>query len=107
MANSMGDDSSLKIEESYNNIFDRSDNATVANCDVELNNINKLKTEVMALEMFVTEQVYTIKQSVGCPNTSECSCSSKNNIYIDSLHDQIQYLKEENKMKISIIQSLL
>ena len=34
-------------------------------------------------------------------------CSSKNNIYIDSLLDQINYLKEENKMKNSIIQSLL
>ena len=36
-----------------------------------------------------------------------CNCSSKNNIYIDSLHDQINYLREENKMKNSIIQSLL
>ena len=34
-------------------------------------------------------------------------CSSKNNIYIDSLLDQINYLKEESKMKNSIIQSLL
>ena len=107
MANSMGDDSSLKIEESYNNIFDRSNNATVANCDVELNNINKLKTEVMALKMFVTEQLYIIKRSVGSPDASERNCSSKNNIYIDSLHDQIHYLKEENKLKNSIMLSLL
>ena len=34
-------------------------------------------------------------------------CSSKNNIYIDSLLDQINYLKEEGKTKNSIIQSLL
>ena len=36
-----------------------------------------------------------------------CNCSSKNNIYINSLHDQINYLREENGMKNSIIQSLL
>ena len=60
-----------------------------------------------ALKMFVTEQLYIIKQSVGSPKTSVCNCSSKNNIYIDSLHDQINYLREENKMKNSIIQSLL
>ena len=57
--------------------------------------------------MFVTEQLYIIKQSVGSPRTSVCNCSSENYIYIDSLHDQINYLREENKMKNSIIQSLL
>ena len=44
---------------------------------------------------------------VGSPKTSVCNCSSQNNIYIDSLHDQINYLREENKMKDSIIQFLL
>ena len=107
MANSMGDDSSFIREESDNNIFNSRDNAAVANSDVETNDINKLKTEVVALKMFVTEQLYNIKQSVGSPKTSVCNCSSKNNIYIDSLHDQINYLREENKMKNSIIQSLL
>ena len=62
---------------------------------------------MVTLKMFVTEQLYIIKQSVGSPKTSVCNCSSKNNIYIDSLHDQINYLREENKMKNSIIQSLL
>ena len=107
MANSMGDDSSFIREEADNNIFNSRDNSTVANSDVETNDINKLKTEVVALKMFVTEQLYIIKQSVGSPKTSVCNCSSKNNIYIDSLLDQINYLREENKMKNSIIQSLL
>ena len=87
--------------------FHRSDNVAVANSDVEIIDVNKLKTEVVALKMFVTEQLYIIKQSVGSPKTSLCNFSSKNNIYIDSLHDQINYLREENKMKNSIIQSLL
>ena len=69
--------------------------------------IFKLKTELMALKMFVTDQLYKLKQSVGCPTTSECNFSSKESIYINSLHDQINYLKEENKIKNSIIQSLL
>ena len=47
MANSMGDASSFIREESDNNIFNCSDNAAVANSDVETNDINKLKTEVM------------------------------------------------------------
>ena len=85
----MGDDSSFINEESDNNIFDRSNNTAVANSDVEINDINKLKTEVMALKMFVIEQLYIIKQSVGSTKTSACNSSSKNNIYIDSLHDQI------------------
>ena len=107
MAKSMGDDSSFIREKSDNNTFNSRDNAAVANSDVETNDINKLKTEVVALKMLVTEQLYIIKQSVGSPKTSVCNCSSKNNIYIDSLHDQINYLREENKMKNSIIQSLL
>ena len=57
--------------------------------------------------MFVTDQLYILKQSVGCPETSECNFSSKESIYINSLHGQINYLKEENKIKNSIIQSLL
>ena len=96
VANSTGDDSNFIGEESDNNIFNHSDNAAVANSDVEIIDLNKLKIEVAALKMFVNEQLYIIKQSVGSPKTSVCNCSSKNNIYIDSLHDQINYLREEN-----------
>ena len=39
--------------------------------------------------MFVTEQLFIIKQLAGSPETSACNYSSKNNIYMDSLHDQI------------------
>ena len=103
----MGDDSNFISEESDNNLFNCSDNAAVANSDAEIVDVNKLKTEVAALKMFVTVQSFIIKQSVGNPKTSVCNCSFKNNIYMDSLHDQINYLREENKIKNFIIQSLL
>ena len=105
MAKVMGDNSSFINEESDNKFSDCSDDAVVTNSDV--NDVTKLKTELMALKMFVTDQLYILKQSVGCPTTSECNFSSKESIYINSLHDQINYLKEENKIKNSIIQSLL
>ena len=103
----MKDGSNFISEESDNNIFNRSDNTAVPNSDTEIIDINKLKTEAVTLKMFVTEQLYIIKQSIGSPKTSVCDCSSQNNICIDSLHDQIDYLRDENKMKNSIIQSLL
>ena len=71
MANSMGDDSSFINEESDNNNFNRSDNRAVAYSDVEINDVNKLETEVMALKMFVAEQLYIIKQSVGTWRSKE------------------------------------
>ena len=61
MANSAENDSNFISEESDNNIFNRS--------DVEIIDVNKLKTEVMVLKMFVTEQLCIIKQSVGSPKT--------------------------------------
>ena len=105
--NSIGDDSSFVHEESDNIIFDRSDNTAATNSDVESNDVNKLKTDAVALKMFVTEQFYIIKQSGSSPKTSVYNCSTRYNIYIDSLLKQIHYLKEGNKMKNSIIQSLL
>ena len=39
----MGDDSNFISEESDNNIFNRSDNAAVANSDVEIIDVNKFK----------------------------------------------------------------
>ena len=74
MANSMGDDSNFTREESDNNIFNHSDNSAVANSKVEIIDVNKLKTEVAALKMFVTEQLYIIKQSVGSSKTFVCNC---------------------------------
>ena len=57
----------------------------------------------MALKMFVTDQLYLLKRSVGNPKTPEFNCNSKSDIHIKSLIEQIHYLKEENKMKNSFI----
>ena len=61
----------------------------------------------MALKMFITDQLYLLKQLVGNPKTPECYCNSNSDSYITYLIEQIHYLKEENKMKNSFIQSLL
>ena len=50
--------------------------------------------------MFVSEQIYLLKQSIGTPNTNSDN-------YIKSLEEQMCYLKEENKIKNSITQSLV
>ena len=48
MGNNKGDDGNFISEESDNNIFNRNDNAAVANSDVEIIDVNKWKTEVAA-----------------------------------------------------------
>ena len=64
------------------------------------NDLTKLKTELSALKMFVSEHIYLLKQSVGTPNTNSDN-------YIKSPEEQICYLKEENKINNSVIQSLV
>ena len=59
----------------------------------------------MAIKMFITGHL--LKESVGNPETPECNYSSKNDSYIKSLIEQMHYLKEENEMENSFIQSLL
>ena len=55
--------------------------------------------------MFLTEQPYLLKESVGSTKTHECNTSS--DIYMKSLIDYIEYPKEEEKIKTSIIRSLV
>ena len=106
MSNNMADVSNIDNKES-DNAFEGSDDTIITNTDVNINDLNKLKTEVMALKMFITDQLYLLKQSIGNPKTLECNCISKSDSYIKSLIEQIHYLKEENKIKISFIQPLL
>ena len=101
----MTDGSNIDIKES-DNAFKGSDD-TIIDCDVDINDLDKLKTEVMALKMFITDQLHLLKQMVGNPKTPECKCNSKSDRYIKPLIEQIHSLKEENKMKNSFIKSLL
>ena len=62
-----------------------------------------LSTEINALKSFVLEQVFvinkTLKDIQELPNNKET-----NNSYVTSLTDQINFLKEENKTKNTLIQ---
>ena len=64
-----------------------------------------LSTEINALKSFVLEQVFVIKKTLQdiqeLPNNKET-----NNGYLKSLTDQINFLKEENKTKNTIVQIL-
>ena len=99
MASNMADKGILNYQEQNDDIFDCSDNTIIDNSDSE-NDLTKLKTELLALKMFVSEQIYLLKQSVGTTNTNSDN-------YIKSLELQMCYLKEENKIKNSITQSLV
>ena len=88
-----------------NSSFDRSDNTIIENCDADITDIKIVKAELSALKMFVVEQIYLVKQQLGILKNAECE--QNNEILITSLNEQINYLKEENKIKTSIIQSLI
>ena len=99
MASNMANKGILNYQEQNDDIFDSSDNIIIDNSDSE-NDLTKLKTELLVLKMFVSEQMYLLKQSAGTPNTNSDN-------YIKSLEEQICYFKEESKIKSSIIQSLV
>ena len=100
MRNNMANVNNIYNKES-DNAFEGTDDTIITNTDVDINDLNKLKTEVMALKMFITDQLFILKQSIGNPKTPECNCNSKSDSYITSLIEQVHYLKEENKMKNS------
>ena len=93
------------------NAFEGTDDTIITNAHVHINDLNKLKTEVMALKMFITDQLFILKQSIGNPKTPECNCNSKcssnsnsnnnsnSNCNIASLIEQTHYVKQEHKMK--------
>ena len=84
-------------EEQIYNTLDQNDNTIIGISYV----LNILKTKVIALKMFVTDQLYLLKQSVGSTKTLEYNTSS--DFHIKSLIKQIDYLKEEKKTKNYII----
>ena len=103
----MENESSLLNPEQFDNSLDSSSKSTVvANSDTEMSDLDKLRAEFLAFKMFAAEQFYLLKQSVGIPKQT-AQTSSNSEVYISYLNEQIQYLKEENKTKYSIIQSLL
>ena len=63
-----------------------------------------LEVELAALKSFVLEQFFLIKKSI--KKLKDPNHEAANSTYVVMLREQIGYLKEENKVKNSIIQSL-
>ena len=63
-----------------------------------------LETQLAALKSFVVEQLFLIKKSV--KEIKDPNHEAANSTYVVMLMEQIECLKEENKFKNSIIQSL-
>ena len=61
-----------------------------------------LETELTALKLFVEEKFFLIKKSI--KEIKDPSHEAANSIYAVTLTEQIEYLKEENKVKNCIIQ---
>ena len=83
--------------------------------DIEIKNKNSapttpcdnqvpLETELAALKSFVVEQFFLIKKSI--KEIKDPNHEAANSTYVVMLMEQIEYLKQENKVKNSIIQSL-
>ena len=80
--------------------IENKDSAPTTPCDNQV----LLETELTALKSFVLEQFFLIKkliQEIKDPNHE-----ATNSTYFAMLMEQIEYLKEENEVKNSIIQSL-
>ena len=84
--------------------FSNSSNSTIVDRLDDHEEITKLKTELVALKSFVIEQLHFIKQSIREPK--EHQKNIQQDAYISSLLEQVDYLKDENKTKNSIIKSL-
>ena len=63
-----------------------------------------METELAARKSFVVEQFFLIKKSI--KEIKDPNHEAANSTYVVMLMEQIDYLKEENKVKNSIIQSL-
>ena len=99
----MANENRLNSDDLTENAFDSSSDTIIDNFDSDRNELDKLKAEVLALKMFVTEQLYLIKQTIGSPKASEYDIN--NDVYVKCLNDQILFLKEKNKEKNDIIKS--
>ena len=74
------------------------DSAPTTPCDNQV----PLETELAALKSFVVEQFFLIKKSI--KEIKDPNHEAVNSTYVVMLMEQIEYLKEENKVKNSIIQ---
>ena len=80
--------------------LENKDSAPTTPCDNQVT----LETELIALKLFVLEQFFLIKKTI--QEIKDPNHKVANSTYVATLMGQIEYLKEENKIKNSIIQSL-
>ena len=92
-------------ESEQDTIYDSSSSSKNAEQSDYHEEITKLRTELIALKSFAVEQLSFIKQGVHDP--SEVKKNSQQENYVSRLLEDINYLKQENKTKSSIIQSLI
>ena len=76
------------------------DSSPTTSCD----NQDPVETELAALKSFLMEQFFVIKNSI--KEIKDLNHEVANTTYDIMLMEQIEYLKEGNKVKNSIIQSL-
>ena len=57
----MADVSNINNKES-DSAFESSDDTIITNTDIDINDLDKLITKVMVLKMFITDQIYLLKQ---------------------------------------------
>ena len=76
------------------------DSASTTPCDNQV----PLETELAALKSFVVEQFFLVKKSI--KEIKDPNHEAANSNYVVMLMEQIEFLKEENKVKNSIIQWL-
>ena len=60
MRNDVADGSNIDNKKS-DNAFEGSDDTIITYSDVDINDLDKLKTELMALKMFITDQLSSLK----------------------------------------------
>ena len=80
--------------------LENKDSAPTTPCDNQVT----LETELTTLKLFVLEQFFLIKKTI--QEIKDPNHEVANSTYVAMLMGQIEYLKEENKIKNSIIQSL-
>ena len=73
--------------------IENKDSAPITPCDIQVT----LETELTALKSFVLEQFFLIKKAI--QEIKDPNHEVANSTYVAMLMGQIEYLKEENKIK--------
>ena len=93
----MGDRIILSEDETNENSLNRDDNTIVANDDTDVSDVTSTKNWTRSTKIFVTEQLYFLKQQIRNPQQND-NGNSYIDTYINMLNEKIgriNYMKEE------------